>query len=282
MAVSVDGRITTRKRERFPLGSEHDRRLMDELRSRADAVIVGAGTVRHDGYPILLRYDDLRESRSARGRPPHPVNVVLSRCLDLPVKSRFFASDATRKIVFTTHSAPAARVKRFQRVAEVIVLPGRSLAPGRVLAELRARGLKRCLLEGGGEVHFAFAKAGVVAEIYVTLTPRLIGGKRAPSLLDGEGFLWKEHTRLSLVTLRRVGDEVFLHYRVVRPEIHVANEPAAGDAGPGPPRRGARGAEREGDTAPSLPPRVGRRQDPPASRRDVRDRRARPGRGRPP
>jgi 5-amino-6-(5-phosphoribosylamino)uracil reductase len=214
MAVSVDGRITTRKRERFPLGSEHDRRLMDELRSRADAVIIGAGTVRHDGYPILLRYGDLRAARVARGRPPHPVNVVLSRSLDLPVKSRFFASDAARKLVFTTRSAPGARVKRFQRVAEVVVLPGRSLSPARVLAQLRARGLKRCLLEGGGEVHFAFAKAGVVEEIYVTLTPRLIGGKRAPSFLDGEGFLWKDHPRLALVSLKRVGSEVFLRYRV--------------------------------------------------------------------
>jgi 5-amino-6-(5-phosphoribosylamino)uracil reductase len=188
---------------------------MDELRARADAVIVGAGTVRHDGYPILLRYDDLRAARAKRGRDPHPVSVVLSRGLDLPATARFFTTDATRKIVFTTRLAPAARVERFRRVAEVVVLPGRSLAPARVVAELHARGLKRLLLEGGGEVHFAFAQAGLVAEIYVTLTPRLIGGTEAPSLLDGKGFLWKGHPRLALVSLKRVGDEVFLHYRVV-------------------------------------------------------------------
>jgi riboflavin-specific deaminase-like protein len=214
MAVSVDGRITTRKRERFPLGSEHDRRLMDELRARADAVIVGAGTVRHDGYPIRLRYADLRAGREARGQAAHPVNVVLSRALDLPHRSRFFTDASTRKIVFTTDLAPAARVKRFQTVAEVVAVKGRSLPPARVLAELRARGLARVLLEGGGEVHFAFAKAGLVAELHVTLTPRLIGGDLAPSLLDGEGFLWKDHPRLTLVALRRVGDEVFLHYRI--------------------------------------------------------------------
>jgi 5-amino-6-(5-phosphoribosylamino)uracil reductase len=62
-------------------------------------------------------------------------------------------------------------------------------------------------------VHFAFVKAGLVDEWYVTVTPRLIGGVGAPSFLDGEGFLARDHPRLELVSQRRVGDEVFLHYR---------------------------------------------------------------------
>jgi riboflavin-specific deaminase-like protein len=214
MAVSVDGRITTRTREHVALGSERDRRLMDELRTRADAIVVGAGTIRHDGYPMRIRYQDLRERRAARRLPVHPVNVVLSRALDLPLKSKFFASKDTRRIVFTTNRAPAARVRRFSAVAEVVVLPGHTLAPERVLGELRKRGYRRVLLEGGGEVHFAFAKAGLVGEVYVTVTPRLIGGKHAPSLLDGAGFLWKDHVRLRLVSARRAGEEVFLRYRV--------------------------------------------------------------------
>jgi riboflavin-specific deaminase-like protein len=217
MAVSVDGRITTRTREHVALGSERDRRLMDELRTRADAVIIGAGTIRHHGHPIVIRYDDLRKRRVARGRAPHPVNVVLSRALDLPLRARFFASTNTRRIVFTTKRAPKARVRAFEKVAEVVVLPGTSLSPRLVMRGLARRGLRRVLLEGGGEVHFAFAKAGLVGEIYVTVTPRLIGGKQAPSFLDGEGFLWKQHLRLRLVSARRIGEEVFLRYRVLGP-----------------------------------------------------------------
>jgi len=214
MATSLDGRITTRTRERFPLGSEHDRRLMDELRVRADAVIVGAGTVRHDGFPMLIRYADLRARRTKLGLPPHPVNVVLSRALDLPIRSRFFADPDTRRILVTTRSAPSARVKRFQQVAEVLVLPGRTLNAARVVEALHKRGLKHLLLEGGGETHFSFAKAGLVDELYVTLTPRLIGGTKAPSLLDGEGFLKNSHLQLKLVSHKQVGDELFLRYRV--------------------------------------------------------------------
>ena len=212
MATSVDGRINTRRRERFALGSEHDRRLMDTLRERADAVIVGAGTVRHDGHPMLLRYADLRARRLARGATPHPANVVVSSNLDLPLRP-FFAGNETRRIVITTRHAGAARLRRFERVAEVVVLPGKTPAPARVVEALRERGLKRLILEGGGEIHFAFAKVGLVDEWYVTLTPRLIGGKTAPSFLDGEGFLKREHIELTLVSHRRIGDEIFLHYR---------------------------------------------------------------------
>jgi 5-amino-6-(5-phosphoribosylamino)uracil reductase len=137
--------------------------------------------------------------------------------LDLPLKSKFFTSTNTRRIVFTTKRASKARVRAFERVAEVVVLPGTSLSPRLVMATLARRGLRRVRLEGGGAVHFAFAKAGLVGEIYVTVTPRLIGGKLAPSLLDGEGFLWKEHLRLRLVSAKRVGEEVFLRYRVLGP-----------------------------------------------------------------
>jgi len=213
-AISVDGRITTREREHVSLGSENDRRLMDELRVHADAVIVGAGTVRHDGRPMLIRYKDLQTKRTTRRLPAHPVNVVLTRTLDLPLRSRFFASRDVRRIIFTSSRAPKTRMQAFSRVAEVVVLRGSEVDPHRVMEELRKRGLKRVLLEGGGEIHFSFAQAGLVGNLYVTVTPRLIGGKEAPSLLDGEGFLWRDHIRLKLVSSQRVGEEIFLHYRV--------------------------------------------------------------------
>lgn len=214
MATSLDGRISTRRRETVTLGTRNDRHLMDVLRARSDGVLVGAGTVRHDGFPVLVRDPEVRRRRS-RKRPTHPVNIVLSRTLDMPVNRGIFQHPDTEKLIFTTRSATAARLKRFRRVAEVVVLPRRTLPVDAVLAELAKRGMRKILLEGGGELHFAFARAGCVDEIYVTVTPHLIGGP-APTLLDGSGFLWKEHPRLKLVSSRRSGDEVFLRYRVKR------------------------------------------------------------------
>ena len=214
MAMSVDGRISTRRREHITLGSRHDRYLMDKLRARADAVIIGAGTLRHDGFPIRVRDDALRAKRVAKGLPMHPLNVVLSRSLTLPVTRDFFSHQETDRLVFTTREAPAARVRRVSRRAEVIILKGKSLSPRSVLARLYARGVRRVVLEGGGEIHWAFEKAGVVDELYITVTPRLIGGRDAPTILDGTGFLKKTHRLLDLMSCRRVGNEIFLHYRV--------------------------------------------------------------------
>jgi len=216
MAMSLDGKISTHRREDISLGSEHDRRLMDELRADADAVIVGSGTVAHDGFPILMRYDDLKARRVDRGWPPHPINVTMSRALNLPSTRPFFQHPDTDKIVFTTRAAPASRVKRFSRLADVVVLPGRTLFPTTVLENLRQRGIESVLLEGGGEVHFAFAKEGVIDEVYITITPRLIGGATAPTVLDGKGFLAADHLELRLLSTKRVGDELYLKYGVDR------------------------------------------------------------------
>jgi riboflavin-specific deaminase-like protein len=216
MAMSVDGKITTYRREEIALGTEHDRRLMDELRAGANAVIVGSGTVKHDGYPILIRYEDLKEQRISRGLRPHPVNVTMSRELSLPANRPFFENADTEKIVFTTRSAPTSRVRRFSRFAEVVVMPRKTLSPRDVLEHLGKKGFTRVLLEGGGEVHFAFAKEGVVDDVYITLTPRLIGGAAAPTIMDGKGFLADKHLKLRLEKLNRVGDELFLKYTVVR------------------------------------------------------------------
>jgi riboflavin-specific deaminase-like protein len=216
MAMSLDGKITTYRREAISLGTDHDRRLMDELRSDTDAVIIGAGTVKLDGHPILMRYEDLKSKRIENGLPPHPINITLSRSLGIPTTRPFFHHEETEKIVFTTRAAPAARIKKFSKLAEVVVLPGRSPSPTDVLDHLGERKIKRVLLEGGGEMHFAFAKEGVVDDIYITITPRLLGGTNAPTVLDGKGFPAAQHPLLRLVSTRRIGDELFLKYRVVQ------------------------------------------------------------------
>ena len=215
MAMSLDGKISSFRREHLTLGTEHDRRLMDELRSRVDAVIVGSGTVKWDGFPILVRYKDLVEKRAARGLAPHPVNITMSTGLDFPTTRDFFQHADTQKIVFTTDAAPEKRVKLFSRYAEVVVLPGKKLSPSRILQHLQKRKFKKVLLEGGGEMHFAFARQNMVDDIYITVTPRLIGGATAPTIMDGKGFLAADQIGLRLVSTRRVGDELFLKYTVI-------------------------------------------------------------------
>jgi len=214
VATSADGKISTYRREKFSLGSREDRRLMDILRARADAVVVGSKTVALDGWAIRVREADVRRKRVEKGLPPHPLNVVLTTRLDLPSKCEFFEHPRTEKLIVTTSQAPASRIRRFERMADVSVLRSKSIRPARVIEELSKRGCRNVLLEGGGELDFSFFKENLVDEIYITVTPRILGGREAPTPADGRGFLKDEQLRLELVSCRRHGDEVFLRYRV--------------------------------------------------------------------
>jgi 2,5-diamino-6-(ribosylamino)-4(3H)-pyrimidinone 5'-phosphate reductase len=214
MAMSADGKISTRRRESFSLGSSEDRRLMDTLRAQADAVVVGASTVRHDGWAIRVRTREIREKRLARGRSPHPLNVVVSRALDLPAKSQFFTHPRTERLVITTKAAPATRVRRFAKLAEVVVLPRKTIRAVDIVDTLAERGVKRLLVEGGGELNYSLFAEELVDELYLTITARIIGGGDAPTPVDGKGFLEATQKPLTLVSSRRRGDEVFLRYRV--------------------------------------------------------------------
>lgn len=215
MAMSADGKISTHRRETFSLGSPEDRHLMDVLRARADAVIIGAGTLKVDGWAIRVRDREVRKRRASRGRPPHPLNVVLTTALDLPAKTQFLADPRTEKLIITTRSAPPARIARFGKSAGIHVLPHKRIRARAALDVLAARGVRRVLLEGGGELNFSFFAANLVDEIYITVTPRILGGADAPTVVDGKGFLESAHPRLELASCRRRGNEVFLRYRVI-------------------------------------------------------------------
>ena len=216
MAMSADGKVSTYRRETFSLGSPWDRYLMDALRARADAVVIGARTLVLDGWAIRVRDPEIRKRRVKQRGCPHPLNVVVSTDAKLPAKSEFLAHPETEKLVITTRCAPASRVKRLRRIAEVVVLPAKRIRARDVLEVLAGKGARRILVEGGGTLNFSFFREDLVDEIYLTVTPRILGGAAAPTPVDGKGFLKKAQVRLRLATLKRRGDEVFLKYCVVR------------------------------------------------------------------
>ena len=216
MAMSADGKVSTRRRETFSLGSRLDRYLMDVLRAGVDAVVIGARTLSLDGWAIRVRDAAVRERRARRRGTPHPLNVVVSTDLRLPAGAQFFTCADTEKLVITTRRAPASRVRRFSRAAEVVVLPAARILPRDVLRVLADHGVRRVLVEGGGTLNFSFFRDNLVDEVFLTVTPVIVGGESAPTPVDGRGFLKDSLIRLKLVSSRRRGEEVFLKYRVIK------------------------------------------------------------------
>lgn len=210
-AVTLDGKIATPDRRRFDLSSREDRRRMAALRDAAQAVIVGAGTLRAEDPPPYIR--EQKHPRPASD--PAFTWVVLTRTLDLPSDGRVLRSDEVAKIVVAPEHAPVARAD-LERRAEVWRLGREEVDLAALLDRLAQRGARRVVVEGGGEVNFAFLKAGLVDEVYVTVCPFILGGAGAPTLAGGPGLGAGGPLPLELVEVERRGGEIFLHYRCRR------------------------------------------------------------------
>lgn len=216
MAMTVDGKITSATREYPRFTSPYDRRMMSTLRAQADAVIIGAGTLRADDPPLHIREPEALATRAREGKAPELVHVVVSRTLDISLSSGFFKNPAARRIIASVETAPAERVASLHGKAEVWAC-GRERVDLRVLLErLTDIGVRRLLLEGGAELNWQFCEADLIDELHVTIGAALLGGVEAPTPIGGMGLRMDGQRRLTLVGVRQVEDELYCHYRVKR------------------------------------------------------------------
>ena len=155
-----------------------DKRRFELLRRVADAVIVGAGTVRIEGYGPLRVSDASARWRAANGMSEHPVFVIVSRSLGLDPGSRIFTEARVRPIIVTTAAPKGAAARaRFDGVADVIAVGDVSVDLVAAVAELRRRGLTQLLSEGGPSLFGSLLAADLVDELAVTIAPQVNSGE---------------------------------------------------------------------------------------------------------
>ncbi len=175
--VALDGGISFAGSSR-PLRTPTDEAAFHALRAVADAVVVGAGTVRAEGYgPVRPRPGGL-VWRHAHGLPPVPPLVTVSRSLDLDPADRCFSGPS---LVVTCASADRHRKSRLSAVTEVVVAGEDDVDLSAAVCALHERGFTRLLCEGGPQLLAALLQRGLVEELCLTLTPLLLGA--APHLL---------------------------------------------------------------------------------------------------
>jgi riboflavin biosynthesis pyrimidine reductase len=165
-AVSVDGRSAG-------LDAPGDRAVFGLLRELADVVLAGSGTVRAEGYRGARTSPDARARRRERGQAEVPPIAVVTAAPALDPEAALFTDTSVPPLVVTTTGAAGAARRRYRAVAEV--LDAGDLSPAAVLDVLSARGLGRVLCEGGPTLFGAFAAAGLVDELCLSVAPSLVG-----------------------------------------------------------------------------------------------------------
>ena len=206
MVGSVDGRAAVEGRSQA-LGSDADTLLLSELRALADAVLIGTGTLRAEGYGRLTGHPERVARRKAAGQAATPTAVLISRSFDLPWDAGLFAAAEQPVLVYTAADREPPDVAAPVEIVRLV-----DPSPRAVAADLRARGVRALLCEGGPTLNRALLAAGVVDELFLTLAPLLAGNRDAPRIVEGEDL---PHTvPLALLwTLCHEG-ELYLRYRI--------------------------------------------------------------------
>ncbi|HEY7268637.1 MAG TPA: dihydrofolate reductase family protein [Dehalococcoidia bacterium] len=218
----------------------HDRFVMAILRATADAVMVGAGTLRsvpkHVWTADHVAPDYTAEwaaLRSGLGKPRYPLNVILTASGSIEGSIRVLQQTDVPVLIVTTASGDKrlSATKLPSNVGVVSASQGDSVAPAaalEVVARHTAPGL--FLLEGGPTVMGAFLAANLVHEVFITLAPQIAGrgaGAHRPGFVDGRLFAPSDQRWAGLLSLKRAQDMLFLRYAFNRP-LSANGEEAGG------------------------------------------------------
>jgi len=190
------------------MGSSEDRALLEQLRDKTDASLIGVGTLRAENPEMRGSGGNLSEKR---------LRAVICGSGDLPVAGKRLFAEGPRPLVFTSHARVVSLTDSLGDVAEVcgIGVGGHGLSVAAAIAELARRGARSVLIEGGGNLNYAALAEGVVSDIYFTVTPFLSGDRQAVALADGPGPLGEPFVPLTLRSCRQsASGELFLHYQV--------------------------------------------------------------------
>ena len=217
LAMTADGKIADKKRSPARFGTAADKIHLETQVSLADGVIFGSGTLRAYGTSLSITTPQLLQDRKKRSQLPQPIQIVVSATGNLDPKLRFFKQPVPRWLL-TTDLGSKAWIDRTE-FAKIIIADTSQQNKSEInwiktLAQLHQLGLQKLAILGGGELVASLFAANLIDELWLTVCPVILGGKNAPTPVEGIGFTQSQSQKLQLLEVKQVDSEVFLHYSV--------------------------------------------------------------------
>lgn len=208
MVASADGAVAVEGLS-GGLGGEADLRALSRLRGANDVSLVGAGTVRDEGYVPLTGSAARRADRAARGLRPAPRLAIVTASGRLEPELEVFSDPAEPPLVLAGRAADRAALSAVEDRAEIHVVAAEQLAAGVIASTLADLGLPRVLCEGGPTLNQVMLAGGMIDEVFVTMAPTLVGGPAARIIAGGHEVA----TPLQLVSAYEHDGDLLLRYR---------------------------------------------------------------------
>lgn len=206
-AISIDGKIASRLGD-SKLSSKKDKVRLHKLRSKVDAILVGKNTIHRDDPLLTVRY--------TKGK--NPIRIILDSHGTIPINSKILQTcNKVPTIIAVSRKINNEKLKKLKKFPVEIIVSGENLVNIKsLMRSLRKRKIKTILVEGGGTVNWQFIQNKMFDEIFITVSPYIIGGTDAVTFVQGKGFgKIIKSPRLRLNSIKKLENHLVLHYTKV-------------------------------------------------------------------
>ena len=217
MVSSIDGKADVGGKA-APIGSSVDRTIMRTLRSHADAVMIGAGTLRAERLTLSVP-ETLEQARASRDLIPQPLAIVVTVTGEIPLSTNLLGFSPGNLLIFASPEAPEERLTALSELASVEIVP--KVAPSSQLDMKSALEILKkrydigvLLVEGGPRLNSDLVSSGLADELFLTLAPKLLGGARTETLtiLESGDLFPPKSPSPELISVHLSNSELFLRY----------------------------------------------------------------------
>ena len=209
-AMTIDGKIATNRGD-STISSKQDLRRLHRLRSSVDAIIIGISTVIVDNPRLTVRL--------VKRCGTTPVRIIVDSTGRIPLDSNILKSASKiNTIVAVTSKASDKRIDKIKSAGALVIVAGtRTVDLKELFYILKKMGFNKRLVEGGGELNWSVLQLGIVNELMVTVAPRIVGGRTATTLVEGDGYTKiSEGIKMELIKISRQNNgEVILYYKLL-------------------------------------------------------------------
>jgi 2,5-diamino-6-(ribosylamino)-4(3H)-pyrimidinone 5'-phosphate reductase len=210
-AMTVDGKIATRQGD-SAISSKDDLIRVHKLRDSVDGIIVGISTVLADNPRLTIRLG------RKQPKEKHLTRIIIDSMGRIPLDSQILRTASKIKTIVAVTKLAHMNVRRkIKKTGAVVIVAGTNTVDlKRVLWTIQKMGIKKILVEGGGEINWSLFSLGIVNELIVTIAPKIVGGRQATTLVEGEGYSRiSQGLKLQLKKVRmQNGGELVLHYKL--------------------------------------------------------------------
>ncbi len=215
LAMTADGKITDAAKSPPTFSSDRDYAHLVEQIAESDAILVGSGTLNDGGSVVLVAEPELIQARIDRGQPAQPPQIICSRSGKIDAQLPFFSQPIDRWLLTTKHGGSTwPEGESFSRVILCETADGSDIDWQVASTSLTELGIKSICFLGGSALAASLFAANFIDDLWLTVCPLIYGGSGDTTPVSGIGFTPDSAPKLTLLSVDRVEQEIFLHYQV--------------------------------------------------------------------